>query len=98
MGQFIENIQGKIKTGSTHFGLLIFRLFIGYVVGLTAALIAQKLIGFSDFSFYFFIVASIMVFLRISREWSFGGVLVFSLVCILLGLLLRMYIHVAPGA
>jgi hypothetical protein len=98
MGQMIQNIQHKIKSSSSGLFVLSLRLVVGLVFGLTFALILQRMIGFGDLAFYFVIVVSLLALMRVSRSWGLGGVLIFSLVCMLIGLLLRMYILVAPGA
>ena len=98
MGQMIHNIQYRIKTSSAGTGVLVLRLIIGYIVGLTVALATQQMIGFGDFSFYLMIVVIMSGVLKASKGWGFGGVMIFSLVCVLIGLLLRLYIEVAPGA
>ena len=98
MGQFVENFQYRIKNSSTSFAVLLFRMAVGAFLGLTFALIGQQTIGYGGFAFAFVIVTVTMMFLKISSVWRSGSVLVFALVCVLIGLLLRMYIMVAPGA
>lgn len=98
MGQFVENFQYRIKSSSTGIAVLLFRLAVGAFLGLTFALIGEQTIAYGGFAFAFVIVTVTMMFLKISSTWRTGGVLVFALVCVLLGLLLRMYIMVAPGA
>jgi hypothetical protein len=98
MSQFMENLQYKLKTSSSSLALTGLRLCFGAFLGLTLALIGERLAGYGSLSFTFVIVISTMVFMRISKAWSPVAVLVFSLICVLIGLLLRMYILLAPGA
>ena len=98
MGQFVEDLQYKIKTSSGSFLLFTFKLFVGLILGLTFALTGQQIAHYGDFSFTLVIVATMIVFARLAKKWKFWGVLSFALICVLLGLSLRMYIMVAPGA
>lgn len=98
MGQYIQNINGKIKTSSTDLVLYLFKIISGLVLGLTFSLIGDEIIGYGKFSFIFVTVLTIGGFLRTARGWSFVGVIVFDFICVLIGMLLRMYILVAPGA
>ena len=98
MGQLIQNMQVQIKRTSQNFGLMILKAFSGFVLGLVLAIAGEEVVGYGSLSFWFIVVLFTGVFLRISRGWSLGGVLIYNLVCVLLGLLLRMYILVAPGS
>ncbi len=98
MGQFIEDLQYKVKTSSGSFLLFLFKLFVGFVLGLTFALIGQEITGYGDFSFVLVIVVTMALFGRIAKKWRLWAVIAFALICVLLGFLIRMYILVAPGA
>jgi hypothetical protein len=98
MAQFIEDLQYKIKTSSGSLLLLISKVFVGLVLGLTFALIGQQMTGFGTFSFLLVIISVVATFYRIARSWKWSNVSVFSLICVLLAMLLQMYIMVAPGA
>lgn len=97
MGQFIENLQYKLKTSSSGLLLMLFKCFIGFMLGLTFALIGAQIIGYGKLAFFLMIVATMATFYRISRGWKWGHATVFAFVCVLLALLLRMYILMAPG-
>lgn len=62
------------------------------------ALIGKELIQYGTFSFVLVIVVVTLTLLRIFKYWNWGKLLVFDLICILVALLLRMYILIAPGA
>lgn len=98
MGQLFQNVQYRLKSSSTGIFVLIFRIAVGAFLGLTFALVGEQTIAYGGFAFTLVIVSSMLVFMKISSTWKTGTVLVFSLICVLVGLLLRMYIMVAPGA
>lgn len=97
MGHMIEELQYRLKTSSTNLVLFFFKLISGLGLGLTMALIGQEIIHYGNFALFFVIMATTGAFFRVSKSWQFVGVAVFDLICILIGLLLRMYILVAPG-
>ena len=98
MSQLIQNMQIQIKKSSQSFVLFGAKLISGLILGLVLAIAGEQIIGYGNFAFWFVAVLFTGVFLRISRPWSFGGLMVYNLVCLLLGLLLRMYVLVAPGS
>jgi uncharacterized membrane protein YgaE (UPF0421/DUF939 family) len=98
MGRLIEDMQYRIKTTSGSIALFTSKLFVGLVLGLTFALIGERMVGYQNFAFTLVVVVFTAVFYKISKSWKWAHLAVFSLVCVLLALLLRMYIHVAPGA
>ena len=97
MAQMIENLQVKIRTTSTNFAVLMLRLVSGAFLGLTFALIGNQIFSYGNLLFTFVIVITTAALLRVSREWSGAGVLLFDLFFVLIALLLRMYIVIAPG-
>jgi len=74
------------------------RLGTGLVLGLTFALIGQEIVGYETISFVLVLLIVTGMLLRISRSWSWSHIFIFNLICVLIGLLLRMYILVAPNA
>ncbi|MGE0762878.1 MAG: hypothetical protein AB7N80_06340 [Bdellovibrionales bacterium] len=97
MGQMLEDLQYRLKTSSSSLALIFFKMISGVALGLTVALIGQEIIDYGNFAFIFVIVATTGAFFRVAKKWQFIGVAVFDLICVLIGLLLRMYILVAPG-
>jgi hypothetical protein len=97
MGAMLEDLQYKLKTSSSSLVLFFFKLVSGLALGLTMALIGEEIINYGTFGFFFALVAVTGAFLRVAKGWQFVGVAVFDLICVLIGLLLRMYILVAPG-
>lgn len=89
-------VQDQVKTGSASITLLIFRLISGAVLGLTIGLIFQELIGFGTLSLVFVTVTVAALFTKLTVGWSFARLLIFDLICVLVGKLLQMYILLAP--
>lgn len=94
----LDNLQHKLKGASAGFFLASYRILFGAFLGLTLALIGERVGGYGDLAFAFVIVVTTMAFYRLSKPWKISTVLVFSLICVLIGLLLRLYIQVAPGS
>jgi hypothetical protein len=97
MTKFINNVQVRIKTTSSTAALFMFRMISGLFVGLVLALIGEEIIGYGALSFVLILLVMTGVVLRVSKKWSWISMLIFNLVCVLLGLCLRMYILIAPG-
>ncbi|MFP5518655.1 MAG: hypothetical protein ACLGGX_02030 [Bdellovibrionia bacterium] len=96
MNMMVEN--AKQGTKNTAFNLLHWavRLITGFFLGFTLALIFQQVMGFGVFALIFFTVVVMGVVLKVLSSWSLPKILIFDLFCILVGMLLRMYILVAP--
>jgi hypothetical protein len=97
MANIFGQVQHKIKSGSNTAALFSFRLLSGLFVGLTLALVGEEIIAYGVFSFILVILVMTGVVVRVSKKWNWVNLLVFNLVCILIGLCLRMYILIAPG-
>jgi ABC-type uncharacterized transport system permease subunit len=96
MSQVAGQIQGGIKNSSKSIAAVILKVATGFVVGLTAALIGQEIFAFGTILFVFTMVVVGLLLYRVMGNWTLGAVLVFDLICVLVSLLLRMYILVAP--
>lgn len=77
--------------------LLAFKLFSGFMVGLTLALIGDQIIDYGWFCFMLIVFTAMGLLFKIMRPWSFMNTVIFDLICVLIGLVLRMYILIAPG-
>jgi hypothetical protein len=75
---------------------IFLRLTSGAVLGLVLALIGKEMIGYGALSLFFVITVVLGLTFKTLSNWSIGQVLIFDLICILVGMLLRMYILVAP--
>jgi hypothetical protein len=102
MSEMVDRMQARFKKSSGDVFTFSLKLFTGLVVGLVIALVAQEMLGHKQgeapLSFYFIIAVVTAAFLRISKNWAIAAILVFDLVCILIGIILRLYITVAPGS
>ncbi len=97
MGQMLENMQFQIKKSSATIGLISLKLFTGFILGLALTMIAQEIFNYGQFLFWFVIMVTTTVFMKLSKFWKLTGTGVFIFICLLIGLLLKLYIHIAPG-
>ncbi|MGZ3775319.1 MAG: hypothetical protein ACXVCY_18570 [Pseudobdellovibrionaceae bacterium] len=76
-----------------HFSL---RFTTGVLLGLVFGLIGQELAGYGSLALLFVMVVVLATIMRLLANWSISQVLIFDLICILVMMLMRMYILVAP--
>lgn len=88
--------QEGVKNTSISFLHFSLRFVTGLLLGLVLALIGQELMGYGIFALLFVMVVVLAMNLKILANWSIGQILIFDLICVLVGMLLRMYILVAP--
>lgn len=102
MSELVGKMQTQFKTSSSGILLFFLKLFSGLVLGLTFALVAEVMLGYAEGESILLLVFVTTViaglFLRMSRSWSMTTLLVFDLICILVGMLIRLYILIAPDA
>lgn len=102
MSELIGNMQTQFKKTSSDVALFGIKFISGVVLGLTFALIMQEVMGKADdenlLAFFFVIIVTMAAFMRIAKSWGLMTILIFDLICVLLGLVLRLYVMVAPGA
>jgi hypothetical protein len=102
MSEMVGRVQDHFKRTTGGVGLFFLRLVSGAVLGLTFALIMQEVLGLADgqnlLTFLLVIITTTGIFLRLSKVWGLTGLMIFDLIAVLLGLVLRLYIIVAPGA
>jgi hypothetical protein len=101
MSEFAGRVQQGLKQTSTDFALLALKLASGSVIGFTLALVVQEILGQPSemtLAFIFSFLITVGVFWRLTRSWGLSAVLVFDLIAILTGLLLRLYVMIAPNA
>lgn len=100
IGDRMRGLATDVQTGvkSTTMKLLHFslRLLSGFFLGLTIALIGQELLGYGNFALIFATTVVLSVIMKILSQWTFGQILIFDLIAVLVAMLLRMYILVAP--
>lgn len=91
-----SNAQEGVKSSTISLFHFTLRLVTGLLLGLTLALIGQELMAYGTFALLFVMVVVVAVILKLLANWSIGQILIFDLICILVAMLLRMYILVAP--
>jgi hypothetical protein len=96
MSQFAGNVQEGAKQSFFSLVLWSLKFFTAVLIGLTLALIGQEMMSYGTLAFSFVLVSMTAAILKVISPWTIVGVLIFDLICILLALLLRMYILVAP--
>jgi len=95
-GQMVDSVQNGAKTASTSVVLLALKGATAFIVALTLAMVGQELINYGTLSFIMVLVVVSFGIGKILSSWSVGSVLVFDLICVLVALLLRMYVLIAP--
>lgn len=98
MLRVLDSVQYRTKETAKSLSVALFKALSGAFWGLVLAMIFQQVLGFGAFSFAFVIVSVALAFMRLAKSWSVVGALVFNVILVLLGLLLRLYILVAPGS
>lgn len=102
MSELVGKMQSGLKNTSSQVGLFALKFISGGVLGLTFALIMQEILGKAEndnlIAFFFVIIVTTAAFIRIVKNWGLTAILIFDLICVLVGMLLRMYIMVAPNA
>lgn len=93
----IGNVQERVRSGTSTVLLIAVKIFVAFFFGLTFTLIGDQVLDYGWFSFILVLVVLAAALLRIMRSWGWSHVGIFTLICVLIGLLLRMYILIAPG-
>ena len=96
MDYLVNNMQNRMKSSSIGILTTIFKLFSGFILGLTFALIGQVMVNYGDLAFFMVIVVFAGVFMKISKTGGFG-VLCLIYFVYFVGMLLWMYILIALG-
>lgn len=96
MRDYANQAQDGVKTSSLSFFHFIIRLVTGLLLGLVLSLIGQELIDYGTFALMFGTVVIMVAMIRLLSAWSLSKILIFDLICVLVAMLLRMYILVAP--
>lgn len=102
-GSLGANLKGSplkgpsIQGSSSRLGLYSLRLFSAIILGLTVALATDEILDFGTFSFVFVLIVTALLVMAISKKWRLGAILIFDLILVLIGLILRMYLVVAPN-
>lgn len=100
MAELMGRMQQGIKNSSSDFVLLAMRALTGTFIGVTMGLIVQEALSEGQeitLAFVFAFVTTLGVIWRLTRGWGLAAVLLFDLIVVLVGVLLRLYIMVAPN-
>jgi hypothetical protein len=97
MDQYSSEINEEFKRKALLISTFLVRCITGAMIGLTFSLIGQEIFNFNSIALVFLLISVWGVFMRISKQWSIVFLLIFDLFCILIAMLLRMYILIAPG-
>lgn len=98
MGEMINKVQFQVKKSSSDLGTYFFRVMTGGWIGMVFAHFFQMIFEFENFLFMFVIVLMTGAIVRVTKGWGFFSVVILNLFCILIGILLQMYVTIAPGA
>jgi hypothetical protein len=98
MSEFLENMQDTLRRNSQSIGLFVLRFISGIFWGVVLTLIMQQVLGYGQLLFWFVIVLITALVVKLTKSWKWTGVVVLDFVLILMGLLLKMYILIAPGS
>lgn len=93
-GQFMNQ---SAKRSTLQILLIGSKLFVALHAGLVMGLVFQNLYEFGTLALVFVVVAFSSVFMKIMKGMTFIWVGVFGLFLALIALVVRMYIHIAPG-
>lgn len=94
--QFAGQMQDGVKNTSVSAFAIFLKVVTAFMVSLTLALIGQEMMNYGSFAFIFMMVVVIGLLWKLMSKWTVGAVLLFDLFCVLVALLLRLYIQVAP--
>jgi hypothetical protein len=96
VSQIAGQVQDGVKTTSVSFASLALKLVTAFFVALTLSLIGQEMMGSGTFTFVFTMVLVVALVMKLIGKWNVGAVLLFDLFCVLVALLLKLYLQVAP--
>ena len=91
-----NSAQEGVKSTTISFFHFTLRFLTGIFLGLVFGLIGQELIGFGTLALIFMMVVVMGLVVKTTSGWNLGKILIFDLFLVLVAMLLRMYILVAP--
>ncbi len=96
MKSLSNNMHDGVKSASMNMLNLFLRILTGLTLGLTIGLIGQELLTYGIFALLFCMTVVTAIVVKALSDWSIGKILIFDLICVLVAMLLRMYILIAP--
>lgn len=96
----VSNLSQQMQEGfritlTNLFGWTL-KLGSGFIIGLTFALIGQEAFQYQNLVFLMVLFLVMGLVVRWIGKWTLLNVIVFDLICVLVGLSLKMYIMLAP--
>lgn len=73
-----------------------FKFITALLLGMTMAMIGQEIVKYEFIAFLFVMFLTAGIVLRLLKSFSIVNVIVFNLICVLVGMALRLYIQIAP--
>lgn len=96
VSQLAGQVQVGVKNTSVSLVGMALKLITAFFFAMTLALIGQELMGSGNFAFVFTMVVIMGLIFKLIGSWNIGAVLLFDLFCVLVALLLKLYLQVAP--
>ena len=96
VSQIAGQVQDGVKNSSKSLAGLTLKVLTSFLFALTIALIAQEMMAFGTLMFIFLMIVVGGALFRLFANWTLWSVVIFDLFLVLVALLLRMYILVAP--
>lgn len=97
----IKGMPGQAKQGAKNlsytFSHIVLRLISGFFVGYVLALIFQELFHLGNFMLVFLTTLFLGLIYSLLSKLTLWQIIIFDVICVLIGALLRMYIMVAPN-
>ena len=91
-----QQLQQSAKNTSVSLAQRNLRVLSGFFVGLVLALITQELMHTEVLTFLFLTTLISAIIYKLLARLQIFQILIFDLICVLIGLLMRMYIMIAP--
>lgn len=91
-----QQMKEGLKSTGHFLTALILKVFSGFFLGLTLGLIGQELLNYGSFGLIVMILVTVAAFWKVSSTWTIPQILIFDLICVLVGQILKMYILLAP--
>ena len=96
VSQMAGKVQDGVKDTSISLISISLKIVTSFLVALTLGLVGQEMMGYGTLAFVFIMVVTVGLLMKLMSKWAVGAVLLFDLFCVLVALLLRLYIQVAP--
>jgi len=93
---FSNNVQTGAKNATHSLTHILLRLISGFFIGLVLSLIVQELSHSGNFMLLFLTIVFTAAIYKSLARLSIINILIFDLICVLIGTVLRMYILIAP--